>query len=298
MKFSILSLFILLSSIQISTAQITAELLASTPTLDNYKDYDCDSLKENSDQLEKYVTLSDADGKEFTCQVIAKINLNNDWYLITFSKYYEKGSDYIEALILRKYDAQSLEAVETEPIWLYTDLFVHSPEFTETNCKLRFEDDIFVVNNEIESIKLMQAIKIDNDYELKKEELLINLDEFPDLPLEEEIDIYKMIELINTSKAETFCNIDGYCQFNVVGKVQGEKFLHIFLGYNYNLEDEYEDYYSFYLISIKGKDLKGWINPSNWLPESVDGIDSFKVSSDKKRIIIKAGDTIVEEPIK
>lgn len=297
MRFTVLLFFFLFTNIQILTAQITEELLRSIPTLEEYEEYDCKTLKENSDQLQKKVTLSDSYGKGFTCQVIAKINLNNDWYLITFSEYYDKDANDIEPLILRKYDAKSLKVEQTEPIWLYTDAFVHSPQFTETNCKLRFEKDIFVIKNEIESIKLMQAFEIDKDHKLKKEELLINLDEFPELPLEEEIDIHKMLELINTSKAETFCNIDGYCHFNVLGKVQGEKFLHIFLGFNYNLEDEFEDFYSLDLISIKGKDLKGWISPDNWLPKYGDHIDSFKVSSDKKRIIIKTGDMIAEEPL-
>lgn len=291
---SYFALFFFIFSITFtSQAQITKELLNSIPTLKLNKDYDFENIKRESDKLQKKVSFTNERGKTYEYQVIAKIQIKGNSYLLTFDDYYKPEDKYIPAISLKKYNPETLEHKEKSTNEIDVSIFVHKAQFDKIIYTLRFESEHFVVLNETQSIKLSHTVKYGKDY--GKEELLINVDKFPELPLNEDFDIKKTVEIINKTKAEAFCNVDGYCHFNVLGKVQGKKQLHIFLGYNYDLTSEYNSY-EYMVISIKGKNLKAWISPDNWYPYTERAIDSFKVTKDKTKVIIKKdGQEIIKE---
>lgn len=296
MKHIILLLLLSVSFTYSVKAQITPELLAALPALEVNKDYTYQALKEKSDQLNKTLKLIDAYDKENTHQAIAKLNVGEEHYLMIFNEYYDPASEFAAGIELRRYNPQNLQDYAREARYVDFSLFIHNATFTKIKRTLRFENQLIVTKNETESIRLVRRSALNRLDGLGQEELFINPDEFPELPLGQEIDIKKMVEIIESSKSETFCNVDGYCHFNVVGKVQGKKYLYIFLGYQYDLEDEYDDYYSVSRITVRGKNLKGWISPDNWYPFDERGIETFMVSTDKTELIIKQdGETRIQK---
>lgn len=100
------------------------------------------------------------------------------------------------------------------------------------------------------------------------------------------IDVKEMNSLLEKSKEETFCNIDGYCQFDVVGKIITPKKAIIVTSDIYSsLQDESDQYMSVGVLTLPNQ--TGWIKVKYWVPATYDDVKSIRISSDKKYLYMK-----------